>query len=92
MELKLFVAGDGPRSRQAIETIQGICDEHLAGRCKLTIIDLQQHPEEADKENIVALPTLLKVAPLPVCRLIGALAVKSRVLAGLGIDAGGTTT
>jgi circadian clock protein KaiB len=90
MELKLFVAGDGPRSRQAVENIQAICDEYLGGKCHLTIVDLHQNPEAADKDNIVALPTLLKLSPPPMCRLIGALSVKSRVLAGLNLDVSGS--
>ncbi|HEX8350390.1 MAG TPA: circadian clock KaiB family protein [Hymenobacter sp.] len=89
MKLKLFIAGDGARSRQAVENIQAICNEYLAGKYQLTIVDLLKNPEEADKDNIVALPTLLKLAPLPTCRLIGALSVKSRVLAGLNLDIAG---
>jgi circadian clock protein KaiB len=63
--------------------VTAICDEHLAGRCDLEVIDLYQNPVLAKDEQIIAAPTLLKKLPLPVCRIIGSMADKDRVLVTL---------
>ena len=83
--LSLFVTGTGPRSTRAIQNIRAICDERLAGRYALEIVDIYQHPEKARPEQIVVAPTLIKRQPLPVRRLVGDLSDVARVLAGLGL-------
>ncbi len=83
--LRLVVAGSTSRSRQAIENLQRICSEHLGGRVDLEIIDIYQQPELAEKYQVVAAPTLVKLLPLPVRRLIGDLSEEDRVLRGLEI-------
>lgn len=83
--LRLFVTGSSPRSTAAIETIRAICDTHLAGHFELEVVDLYQQPAAAVGEQIIAAPTLIKQHPRPVRRLVGSLADRDRVLAGLDI-------
>jgi circadian clock protein KaiB len=85
--LRLYVAGASPRSSRAIANLKAVCEEHLAGRFQLEIIDLYQHPGLAKAEQIVALPTLHKALPLPYRRLVGDLTDKQRLLTMLGIGA-----
>jgi circadian clock protein KaiB len=83
--LRLFVTGTTPRSARAIRNIRAICEEHLAGRYDLEVIDIYQHPEHVRAEQIVVTPTLVKQLPMPVRKLIGDLSDTARVLAGLDI-------
>jgi circadian clock protein KaiB len=83
--LKLFVAGMTPRSQEAIRTLTGICEENLAGRYNLEVIDLYQRPELAKGEQIIAAPTLIKKLPLPLRKFIGNMADKERILVGLDL-------
>jgi circadian clock protein KaiB len=83
--LRLYVAGITPRSAQAITNVTAICEEHLAGRYELEIIDIYQQPVLAKGEQIVAAPTLIKRLPLPLRRLIGNMSEKDRVLVGLDL-------
>jgi circadian clock protein KaiB len=83
--LRLFVTGSTPKSGRAIQNIRAICDEKLQGRYDLEVIDIHQHPENAGEERVLVTPTLIKKLPLPVCRIIGDLSDKDRVLAALGI-------
>jgi circadian clock protein KaiB len=87
--LCLFVTGMTPRSTQAVAVIKELCDERLAGRYELEIVDLYQDPEQARLGQVIAAPTLVRREPLPERRLIGSLADRERVLAGLGLT---TTT
>ena len=84
--LRLFVAGTTTRSQNAITTIRQICDEHLAGRFDLEVIDVYTHPRETRDFQIVATPTLVKVAPDPLRRIVGDLANRDRVLIGLSLE------
>jgi circadian clock protein KaiB len=84
--LRLFVAGTTTRSQNAITTIRRICDEHLAGRFDLEVIDVYTHPRETRDFQIVATPTLVKVAPDPLRRIVGDLANRDRVLIGLSLE------
>ena len=84
--LRLFVTGSTPRSLRAIRNIRAICDERLPGHYDLEVVDLYQHPEQAQPEQIVVAPTLLKCLPLPVRRLIGDLSNTASVLSGLGLS------
>jgi len=83
--LRLYVAGISPRSEQAIRKLKAICDEHLAGRYDLQVIDIYQQPVLARDEQIVAAPTLIKKLPRPLRRLIGGMADEERVLVGLDL-------
>ena len=84
-QLRLVVAGSTPRSRRAIENLQRLCREHLSGRVDLEIIDIYQQPELAEKYQVIAAPTLVKLLPVPVRRIIGDLSQQDRVLRGLQI-------
>jgi len=82
--LRLYVAGDAPNSRLAIANIQAICETHFAAGHKLEIVDLLKHPMRALPDSIVVTPTLMKLHPLPVQRLIGSLSDTNRVAMVLG--------
>ena len=83
--LKLYVSGMTPRSRRAIDNLQKLCAEHLAGRYDLEIIDIYQQPGLAKGEQIIAAPTLVKRLPLPLRRIIGDLSDPGRILMVLGV-------
>lgn len=83
--LTLYVTGMRPRSQRAIENIRQLCDEHLAGRYDLQIIDIYQQPALAEDAQIVAAPTLIKSLPPPLRRIIGDMSDDGRVLVALGI-------
>ena len=83
--LRLYVAGINPRSSAAIKTITEICEEHLAGRYDLEVIDIYQQPTLAKGEQIIAAPTLVKKLPVPLRRFIGNLADTERILVGLDL-------
>ena len=83
--LRLYVTGQTPRSVLAIEKMRRICAEHLAGRYTLEVIDIYQHPEACQEQQIIAAPTLIKVLPLPLRRIIGDLSNTEKVLMGLNL-------
>ena len=83
--LKLYVAGQSPKSVNAIANIKNICEEHLQGRYELEVIDLYQQPQLAQGEQIIAVPTLIRKLPLPLRRIIGDLSNTERVLVGLDL-------
>ena len=83
--LRLYVAGMTPRSEEAIRTVTAICEENLAGRYDLEVIDLYQHPTLAKGEQIIAAPTLIKKLPVPLRKFIGSMADKERILVGLDL-------
>jgi circadian clock protein KaiB len=83
--LRLYVTGTTPRSALAIENIKSICEEHLKGRYELEVVDVYQRPTLAAEEQIIATPTLIKVLPAPLRRLIGDLTDEERVLMGLDL-------
>ena len=84
--LRLYVAGITPRSARAISNIKHICEKYLPERYDLHVIDLYQQPAAAGADQIVAVPTLVKLSPLPVRRLIGDLSDTERVLSGLDLE------
>jgi circadian clock protein KaiB len=86
VRLELYVVGRSARSLAAIANLERLCRSHLAGRYRLTIVDVLDQPEAAETANIVVTPTLIRQAPLPVRRLLGDLSQTDRVLHGLGID------
>jgi len=83
--LRLYVTGMTPRSTRAISAVRAICDEFLAGRFDLEIIDVYQQPALIRDEQIIATPTLIKKGPSPERRMIGDMTNRSRVMAGLGL-------
>ena len=83
--LRLYIGGISPKSVLASENIRAICAKYLLGCHKLEIIDIFQQPHLAKEAQIVAVPTLVKVEPLPQRRFIGDLSHTDRVLTGLGL-------
>lgn len=83
--LTLFVTGSTPKSLRAIGNLRAICQEHLAGRFELQVVDLYQQPEQAKINKLVAAPTLIKFCPEPVRRVIGDMSDASEVLFGLDL-------
>lgn len=83
--LKLYVTGTTIRSSQAISNIRNLCDEHLAGRYDLEVVDIYQQPGEASGAQIIAAPTLVKSSPSPAKRLVGDLSNRDRVMIGLDL-------
>jgi circadian clock protein KaiB len=83
--LRLIVAGSTDRSRRAIENLRKVCNEHLDKQVDLEVIDIFQQPELAEKYQVVAAPTLVKLLPPPIKRIIGDLSQEDRVLRGLDI-------
>ena len=82
-DLRLYVAGQSPKSILAIENLRRVCDEHLPGRFRIEMIDLLENPELARAAEIIAVPTLVRRLPLPVRTIIGDLSDTDRVLVGL---------
>lgn len=83
--LRLYVAGATTASQRAVENLSRICEEQLAGRCTLEVVDIYQHPELAAGEQIVVAPTLVRLLPEPIARLVGDLSDRDRVLVGLDL-------
>jgi circadian clock protein KaiB len=86
--LRLYVAGQSPKSLHAVANLKRLCDEHLEGRARIEIVDLVEHPERARGDGILAIPTLVRRDPPPPCRFIGDLSNTERVLAGLQVEVG----
>ena len=83
--LRLFVTGAWPNSTRAVSNLKNICEEYLKDRYELEIIDVYQQPLIAEREQLIALPLLIKKAPGIERRLIGDMSNKQKVLKGLGI-------
>lgn len=83
--LRLYVAGQTPKSLTAFANLKRICEEHLAGKCRIEIIDLLVNPQLAEGDQIIAVPTLVRQLPEPVKKIIGDLSNTERVLVGLDI-------
>jgi circadian clock protein KaiB len=83
--MRLYVTGATPRSSRAITNLRKLCDEYLAGRYKLEIVDVYQQPKLAREGQIIAAPTLVKSFPLPLRRFIGDMSNTANLLAGLEI-------
>jgi circadian clock protein KaiB len=93
--LRLYIAGHTARSTETLRNLQALCEKHLAGRYELEVIDLLKQPELARKDQILALPALVRRLPPPVKKIIGDLSSEERVLVGLDLQprprrAGGT--
>jgi circadian clock protein KaiB len=84
-KLRLFVTGSTPRSTRAIANMRKICEENLRGRYDLEVVDVYENPDATRELQIIATPTLVKILPEPLRRIIGDLSDKERVLAGLNL-------
>jgi circadian clock protein KaiB len=89
--LRLYVAGQSPRSIQAFRNLKELCETHLAGRYEIEIVDLLENPRLARGDQIVAVPTLVRKLPEPVRKIIGDLSNTDRVLVGLDLRPRGET-
>ena len=87
-ELRLYVAGQTPRSIAAFENLKKICEEHVPGKYRIEIIDLLKNPQLAKGDQILAVPTLVRKLPVPVRKIIGDLSNTQRVLVGLDLRPG----
>jgi circadian clock protein KaiB len=83
--LRLYIAGQTPRSIKAFANLKRICEEHLKGRYRIEVIDLIQNPQLAAGDQILAVPTLVRLLPEPVRKIIGDLSNTERVLVGLDV-------
>ncbi len=83
--LRLYVAGKTPRAITALENLERICEEHLAGKYSIEVIDLLQNPQLAKGDQIIAVPTLVRKLPEPVRKIIGDLSDNEKVLVGLDL-------
>ena len=83
--LTLYVTGNSPRTKVAIDNLNRICGQELDGRYELEIVDVLENPQRAEDERILATPTLIKQLPPPLRRVIGDLSDKEKVLLGLEV-------
>jgi circadian clock protein KaiB len=88
-ELRLYVAGQTTKSTMALANLKRYCEQHLAGRYTLEVIDLLQNPQLAEGDQILAIPTLVRKVPEPIRKIIGDLSNEERVLVGLDIRSRG---
>lgn len=84
-QLKLFVSGNTPRSQQAFQHLHTICEEMLHGEYDIQVIDVLDHPDQAEQAGVLATPTAIKTCPGVVARVVGDLSDKMRVLEALGL-------
>ena len=85
VELRLYVAGQTPKSLTALTNLKKICDEYLQGRYRLSVVDLVKTPQLAKGDQILAIPTLVRNLPQPMRKIIGDLSDTERVLVGLNL-------
>ncbi|MCU1430171.1 MAG: KaiB protein [Actinomycetia bacterium] len=81
--LRLYVAGESPRSVRAFANLKSLCEAHLAGHYEIEVVDLVEHPELARGDDILAIPTLVRRLPQPLRKIIGDLSDTERVRVGL---------
>jgi circadian clock protein KaiB len=90
-ELRLYVAGQTPRSRTAFANLKRICEKHLPDRYSIEVIDLLENPQLSKGDQILAIPTLVRRLPKPMRKIIGDLSDTERVLIGLDLRSAGET-
>ena len=83
--LRLYIAGQTPRSLTALTNLKRFCEEHLAGRYTIEVIDLLENPQLARGDQILAIPTLVRQLPSPIRKIIGDLSNTERVIVGLDV-------
>ena len=84
--LRLFMAGNGPNSKQALANLRRLCQEHLKGRCTIETVDVVKDYEAAVRENILVTPALILIAPAPRVMVLGNLSDFSKVLVALRLS------
>lgn len=84
-ELRLYVAGNTPKSAAALNNLKKYCEEHLKGQYQIEVIDLLVQPQLAEGDQILAIPTLVRKVPVPIRKIIGDLSNEEKVLVGLNI-------
>jgi len=84
-DLRLYVAGQTPKSVAALTNLQRFCEEHLAGKYRIEVVDLVANPQLARTDQILAIPTLVRRLPEPMRKIIGDLSNSERVLVGLDL-------
>ena len=84
-ELRLYIAGQTPKSTLALKNITRFCEEHLEGKYTIEIVDLLKNPQLAEGDQIFAIPTLVRKVPQPIRKIIGDLSNEEKVLVGLNI-------
>lgn len=82
-DLRLYVAGQTPKSVAALANLKRFCEEHLAGQYRIEVVDLVENPQLARSDQILAIPTLVRRLPQPIRKIIGDLSSSERVLVGL---------
>ncbi len=85
--LRLYTAGQSPKSLAALDNLKRVCEEHLAGRYSIEVVDLLKNPRLAKDDQIVAIPTLVRKLPEPLRRIVGDLSDTERTLVGLQLRA-----
>lgn len=85
-DLVLYVAGQTPKSIQALDNLRKLCEIHLGPKYRIRVIDLMEKPQLARADQIVAIPTLVRKLPVPVRKIIGDLSNTERVLVGLNVE------
>lgn len=85
-KLRLYITGRTAQSQRAIENLRVLCDNELEGAYEVEVIDVLEHPALAEKEKILATPTLVKRLPEPVRKIIGDLSDRDKVLLGLDVE------
>jgi circadian clock protein KaiB len=83
--LRLYVAGQTPKSIAALANLKRLCEDHLAGRYRIEIVDLLKQPQLARRDEIVVIPTLVRQLPPPIRKIIGDLSNRQKVLLGLDV-------
>lgn len=84
-ELRLYVAGQTPKSMTAFANLKKLCEEHLEGKYRIEVVDLMKNPQLAKGDQIIAIPTLVRKLPQPLKKIIGDLSNTERVLVGLDL-------
>ncbi|QKG58823.1 circadian clock protein KaiB [Hymenobacter sp. BRD128] len=84
-ELRLYVAGQTTKSIAALANLRRYCEQYVAGRYQLEVIDLMQHPQLAEGDQILAIPTVVRKVPEPIRKVIGDLSNEERVIVGLDL-------
>jgi circadian clock protein KaiB len=85
-QLRLYVAGQSPKSLRAFANLEELCEEHLAGQYEIEVVDLIENPTLARTDDILAIPTLVRRLPAPLRKIIGDLSDTHRVLVGLRLE------
>jgi circadian clock protein KaiB len=84
-DLRLYVAGQSPKSVRAFTNLKKLCEEHMEGRYRIKVIDLLKNPQLAAGDQILAVPTLVRTLPVPIKQIIGDLSNEDRTLVGLDL-------